>query len=716
MFIIYIWRRFFTVIPALLLCVQGFCQNTAVTDTLKEAVVVANAQHDIGGTQTGLVKLDGKKLNSGFSLFSSPDVIKRLQSLPGVSPGIELFSNLYVHGGDGSDNLFCLDGIPFYQVGHVGGLFSVFDTNIIENINFYKSGFPAQFGGRLSSVVDINTKDGNTKNVQGKVSLNLIDGKLFLEGPLRYNKSSFMLSLRRSWIDLFIPPILHFYENKGETRNAGYCFYDITAKASFFVNNDKFTVLFYSGRDSAEWGQSSVFDGYSSQHQDIKENNMLFSWGSTLGGIQYYHSFSNNISSISSLYCIESQSKINYYNRLITYGEDNKKEESLLNEWSFGRIFDLGANTKITYNISKNHCIVAGASVQHHRYTPSREATQDESFFSIENRMDATEASFYIDDEIKYSPKISVTAGFRFPIFISDAIYQGVEPRIAVAYAINSYSTVNFSYTRMAQFNHLVSSTYLEFPTNVWMPSTEVVKPKESNQIAGGITFSRKHIKTSIGGYWKDMHGLLMYDGINSFFPPVERWEADFYSGEGKSYGFELMSEYKSTKLEVSTGYTLGWSWRKFLSIYKDWFPDHSDNRNTITIEALWRPSQRFDVNLLWSYHTGNRQTLPSHILTDGEMTIDRQSGKEYMRIVQDLYSAPNGTRLPDYHRLDIGCNFRKQTRNKHERVWNVSIYNAYCHLNPLYIEPVQTDSGRYIGRAVAIIPIIPSVGYSLSF
>ena len=212
------------------------------------------------------------------------------------------------------------------------------------------------------------------------------------------------------------------------------------------------------------------------------------------------------------------------------------------------------------------------------------------------------------------------------------------------------------------------------------------------------------------------MDGVMLYDGISSFFPPVDNWETRFYSGRGKSYGIELSSEYADDKIQAALYYTLSWSKRRFDKIYGAWFSDHLDSRNKITVTATWKPNDHFDMTATWNYHTGYRMTMPTHIITDGTSNYDSENGENYIHISEELYLEPNSIKLPDYHRLDIGCNFRRTTRSGYRRVWNISVYNAYCRLNPLFMVPVQRYSEGYRGKVYAIIPIIPSVGYSLTF
>jgi len=705
-----------TLLTPCILCAQ----ETAATDTLSEVVVYAD-KISVNTTQTGLISLDGNRLNSGFALFSSPDVIKVLQNLPGVAPGTELLSGLYVRGGDGTDNIFLLDGVPLYQVTHIGGLFSSFNSDIISNLDFYKSGFPARYGGRLSSVSDVRTKEGDYNGYGGMFSIGLLCGRIQFEGPIVKGKSSFNVAMRHSWLELLtIPGFAIYNANRTDKTSLQYRFYDINANLSFRPDDvNTLSVSFFKGKDVFAGNEMIEEKYYGSKiyvGQDTSDTGI--EWGNLSGSLDWRHKYESWLSSSFKAYYTVSSSDIGQNVNDWTVEKATEFVNTAATEETNGTVIsDIGLSVDFSCSNLYRQQIRFGAIATYHRYNPHRSVSVkdwgDTRSYEYVKLYKGIETGLYAEDEFSIGSLLKVNTGARFAMYhISGKTFHSLEPRIALKYQISSNVSVKLSYSEMTQFSHLVASTYLDLPTNIWMPSTDKIQPSESKQIAAGAyACLPNNFHLSVEVWHKTMDNLLYYSGQTGLFPSVEKWEESFVNGSGKAYGAELDFGYRTDKIDASLYYTLSWNKRMFKDIYPDWFYDRNDNRHKLTLSGTLKLSKVFDAYATWNIHSGGWMTIPEQVLLK-----DNQYTSERFPQLENLYYAPNNLKMPVYHRLDIGCNFRKSTKKGYERIWNVSIYNAYCKLNPIFIQLEQVDDGRYVGKGIAIIPIIPSVSYTLKF
>lgn len=687
-------------------------QETERRDTLDTSYVTAVREKMRNTTQTGLMRLDGEKLRSGVAVFGTPDLIKQLQLLPGVAVGNELMSGLYVHGGDGNDNLFLLDGVPLYNISHFGGLFSSFNTDVVDNLDFYKSGFPARYGGRLSSVVDVETSEGNMQEYHGGLSLSIIDGRLHFEGPIVKGKTSFNFGLRRSWMDIVTIPAIA-YANKeleGDLKvNGGYSMSDLNARLTHkFSPKSKLNLNFYWGQDDLRAG---LEDGGA---EDVDLNiKMRTAWGSLTASANWEYEYAKNIHGKLLGYYSRSGSDVGY-----NFGVGLKLEDGesgfYMDDDNICAVQDAGFKYDFDwYPDSFNH-VRFGAAAAYHHYNTTRKYEQKSSFTGIADEInadtegkeyDAVEPAVYIEDELTLAYNFTVNAGIRLSMFACGGkawVYP--EPRAALKWLITKEICAKLSYTRMSQFAHLVSAMYIDLPTNSWMPSTPAAPPMISDQVAGGLYFTPGNFRINLEGWYKTMDGMLTYNGANSFYPPLVNWEKSFTSGKGWSYGMELEATYEIPKLELSAYYTLGWTWRQFDAYYPFPFHDRIDNRHKVNLVGTWRPTKRWNIFFNWNYHSGNRITLPSHV-------IQHDQGTSSM-----LYEAPYNAKLPDYHRLDVGADFRIHAGEKTELDFNLNIYNVYNHMNAAFAMLDTDEKGNYIGMAYGLVPIIPTIGATLKF
>ena len=694
--------------------------------SLDEVLVVGDLNSPINTTQTGKVSFNAHDLRTGYALFSSPDVIKTLQSLPGVASGTEMLSGLYVHGGNNDENLFLLDGTPLYQISHLGGLFSIFNTDIIKNIDFYKSGFPARYGGRLSSVVDVRTNDGDMREYHGTFSIGLLDGRIQYEGPIIKNRTSFNIAIRRSWLEAFSVPVLYFRNksDKDDKLTGKYAFYDINAKLThYFSDISKVYISFYTGNDMLKINNDQTFKDYAEDSdEELYATKFNLQWGNATTAVHWNYRLSPKLfANVTGVYS-RSRSSFNY-----------EKEDQFLNEGEVIRlayvkrynrsvIDDAGYRMEFDYRPGASQHIRMGSNYLFHVFHPQsrilneysgNEVQADTIWHSSYHFYRGHEFTLFAEDDIALGQKWRFNIGMHYTLFkVSDKTYHSIEPRVAIRYRLNEHTAIKVAYTEMNQFMHLLSSSYLNFPTDYWVPSTGNIRPMRSRQYAAGLYMRLLcHINLSVEGFYKTMHHLLEYDGRNQLAPTVENWESDVIQGKGKAYGVELALSRQVLRTSASFSYTLSWSKRKFNDIYQDWYPNKFDNRHNINISVRHQFTPRIEGYAAWNYHSGNKITVPSQYIDSP--SLPGITGKEPG---QWVYEEPNNATLPAYHRLDLGVNFRKVTKRGFERIWNISIYNAYCRMNVLYAEVEDLSASKFTSKATGVFPIIPSFSYTLKF
>lgn len=715
-------------------------------DTLSASRVVSEVDRRDNFTQTGLTRIDGKKIRGGYAVFSTPDLIKVIQTLPGVATGTELLSGLYVHGGDGSDNLFLLDGVPIYQVSHFAGLFSSFNTDIVDNMDFYKSGFPARYGGRLSSVVDVRTRDGDFQEYHGSFSLGLIDGRISLGGPIIKGKTSFNVGLRRSWMDVVSVPTLYYINrrnarelNPGEAEkyNYHYAFDDFNLRLTHLFSSDsKLRFNFYSGHDGINLGsyekdiyQTRYGDGPLKTVTSEEDYGVDVNWGNMTASLDWEHKISDKLFSDLKVYYTRSRSNTSF-----NIKDNGTSVSDTLSEVNICQLRDLAVTSNFDWYPSEKHHVRTGVQYIYHTFSPERSSYYSalekgeygEYFKSTDKSTDffsGHEGALFAEDEISISRLFRLNLGLRGVAYASPGkIWTAVEPRAALKMQTGEKSSVKLSYSEMNQFNHLVAATYLDLPTNCWMPSTAKIRPSLSRQAAAGVYWDwPSGMRLYVEGYYKTMEHLLEYGGQNALFPPLNAWESNFFEGRGRSYGAEFEWGYDLDKWSFAAYYTLSKTERLFEDLYFSWYPDRNDNRHKLNLSLNWRPSKKFELYAMWNYHSGNHVTVASHVVAERHdwQYYDWETQKlveGYYYDTMDFYSRPNNLQLPAYHRLDLGFNFHRKTRNGNDATWNISIYNAYCRMNPIVATVDRNDKHELKEFTYGIVPIIPTFGYTLNF
>lgn len=681
-----------------------------VTDTLAGAVVSGIRQRN--STQVGLERIDADKINSGFALFSTPDVLKTLQNLPGVSAGSELMSGLFVHGGDGSDNLYRLDGVPIYQVSHLAGMFSSFNADVIESVDFYKAGFPARFGGRLSSVVDIYTREGDYNAYHGNFSIGLIDGRLQFEGPILKDRISFNVSARRTWAELLTLPICALTRTPEKRQDIWYRFYDLNGSVSWRATSGSTLRLnLYHGRDVLHYKEQKFRNYEKAGNLMTDDSRYDVSWGNVLASLNYDWKISTSLHSNMRLYMTRNHSRFlvdrTGYNRDEWSGES--QQETSIHDHNWSRVTDAGVAADFNWNTGIRHTVRFGGEFIGHFFRPETKVT-DGNGNTETSRPEYTgqETALYIEDEFPVTRWMKANIGLRGVLFsFRNATRFYAEPRAALRFICSNRLSINASYSEMSQYAHKVAASYIDLPADFWMPSTSAVAPMRSRQVAlGGYLTLPYGMHLDIEGWYKTMDHILEYTAVFSLLPPIDRWESVLTDGKGRSWGAEVELGWKGSNTEVNAYYTLSWSQRHFPEIWHDWYRDRNDNRHKFTIVATHRFSRKFDVYAAWHFHSGNRTTVETNLVRGDEADLWREP----------FYGEPNNLKFPDYHRLDVGMNWRKKTRRGNESIWNLSIYNVYCRMNAIQVVTERDKDGNYYAMAHGMIPIVPTFSWTLKF
>lgn len=688
---------------------------TPAGTTSQEVIVTARKrENNLKSTQMGKVTLPIEQIKSVPAFLGEVDLLKVVQLLPGIRNAGEGTAGIYVRGGGPDQNLIMLDDAVVYNTGHLFGFFSIFNSDAIKNVSLIKGGMPAQYGGRLSSVLDISMKEGNNKTFQAEGGIGLIASRISLQGPIKKDKASFIISARRTYVDALTKP---FIKKSSQFYGSGYYFYDLNAKVNYrFSNKDRLYLSGYFGRD--------VFD-FSNGKQDLKVN---IPWGNATGTLRWNHVFNNKL----------------FANTTAVYNDYNFTFAALQNNFEIklaSGIRDLSFKQDFDYYPVQQHKLKFGLLYTHHRFTPSVvSGKQDSIVFNPLNAQVkyANEGAIYVQDDWEINSKWQMNAGLRYSIFQqvgpnkiyttdidgnrTDSLvyekgktvktYGGLEPRLTLRYAINEGTSIKTSVTRNLQYIHLVSNSGTTLPTDLWVPSTYKVKPQISWQYAAGLykNFNNNKYETSIEVYYKSMDNQIEYK--EGYTPnSLDDTENSFVFGKGWSYGTELFINKMKGRLTGWIGYTLSWTWRKFPDLnFGEKYPAKFDRRHDLSVVAIYEHNKKWKFSATFIYGTGNATTLPQRFYFVGNVL-----SQEYSRI--------NQYRVPAYHRLDLSAILtpKKNANRKWKTEWVFSVYNAYSRQNPYFIYFDQSGS-PYDGtlqvqaKQVSIFPIIPSVTWNFKF
>ncbi len=672
-------------------------QLQETTNRLNEVVVESQRnsfQERLTTPQMSMETLTTREAKLLPALFGEVDIIKTLQLKPGIQSGGEGSSGLFVRGGSNDQNLVLLDDALVYNPSHLFGFFSVFNPDAVRGVELYKGGFPAQFGGRLSSVLDVKLREGNRNENDVSGGVGLIASRLTLEGPIQKGKSSYLVSGRRTYVDVFTRMINKAKESDPDwSPIPDYYFYDFNAKASFDLSeNDRLFISGYYGRD---------FFKFYDENFDFN-----FNWGNRVASARWMHQFSPrffvNTTFSASNYEYQIKNELDIYTFNLT-----------------SNITDLTAKTDFEYITSEKHHLRFGAAVTDHRFVVGRiEANSQDGSVNVGtgNTYRGQEYGVYASDDWTLSPVFTVSYGLRLSGFLnSGKNFLGLEPRAAASYRFSESLTLKGNFTRMYQYVHLISNSGASLPTDIWYPSTPGVNPQRSDQFALGLTklIKDKYLLSTEAYYKKMTRQLDLRDGAEIF--ANTELEKEFVFGTGDSYGQEFYVEKKDGKTTGWIGYTLSWSNRTFPDINNGkTFPTRFDRRHDLSVVAIHQLNKRINATATFVYGTGNAYSLPVQrfIFQDVE-------GEDYTVI--PVYPERNSFRLAAYHRLDLGLVYKLRPKRGSSDL-TFSVYNVYNRRNPYFVffETIRDEESDqitgFVAKQVSLFPVIPSVTYNFKF
>ena len=665
-------------------------------------------------SQMSLIKLSPKSIQDIPTLFGEKDVLKVLQLLPGVHSGNEGGTGLYVRGGGPDQNLIILDDAIVYNVNHLFGFFSIFNGDALKSTELYKGGFPARFGGRISSVIKMDIKDGNKEAIHGKAKVGIISSSGLLEGPIKKGKTSFLISGRRTYIDLLLSPFM-----KNEDGKVGYYFYDLNAKIHHeFSDKDKLYVSGYFGRD--------IFKVALEHDLDTKDL-FKFGWGNATTTLRWNHQFSQKIFTNASLI-------YSNYNFFSTF----ESSESASEKTTIGirsTVNDYAWKYDVDYFPNINHAIKLGAITTFHRFIPSGYSLKSNDVDDVSSQVEinSIESAIYAEDDFKLGGRLNANLGLRFTHFIEkDVNYYNIEPRISIGYQLTNDLAIKTSYSEMNQYIHLLSNSGEGIPTDLWVSSTDRIKPQHSKQIALGIAKDFKNqITITLENYYKTSKGIITYQEgaqFSSAFSDISQssvsWEDNITTGKSVSYGTELLIKKKvSGNFNGWLGYTLSKTelqfdelnnGKKFLAKY--------DRKHDISLVAIYNISDDKTLSATWVYSTGNKLTLPVKeqpvIKTDFNPTSVKDS-PFYHQNLQTYVNRSNFT-AEAYHRMDLSFQMKKP-KKRGVRTWDISIYNLYNRKNPFFYTIIDKNlssngNANKVLQKESLLPLIPSISYIYEF
>lgn len=682
------------------------------TNTLLEEIVVKKKDGELSSEnpQMSVLNTPISQMQNVPALLGEKDMLKVLQLMPGVHKGAEGSSGLYVRGGGPDQNLIILDDAPVYNAFHLFGFFSLFNGDALKSVELTKGGFPARFGGRLSSIIEMKMKEGNKEALHGDVSLGLISAKATIEGPIQRGKSSFLLSGRRTYFDLLFNP-----NSQNSTTN--FYFYDFNAKMNFDINRkNKLYISSYFGKDDGKLG-------------GINNNEVSgLYWRNATATLRWNHLFSEKVFLNSALIFSDYLYKV--YDSKLDLNKQNY-------ELSYGSsINDLGVKMDLDWLPNPNQTFKMGLIATAHRFTPSSIILVDNTTNTNLNQsqeIPTTEAGIYVEDQVKIFQHLRLNIGLRETFFRTDNTnYINTEPRLSIAYTLPNHWALKASYALMNQYIHLLSNSGEGLPTDLWVPATNKLSPERSEQVAIGFTkdIIESSINISLESYYKKMNNIIAYksstnslliDGPAGLVKDNQKnlsWEANATSGQGWAYGTEFLIQKKVGRFKGWLGYTLSWTENQFdeLNFGQKFFAKY-DRRHDASVVGIYELTPKITLSGTWTYSTGNVFTLPLSSYQASIPAILPYDKNVTYNVVG--FGNRNNFRAEAYHRLDVNIQFYKKNK-KLERFWDIGIYNLYNHYNPFFYrtETTYDISGNLVNslKKVALFPLIPSVSFRLKF
>lgn len=642
------------------------------------------------------------------SLGGEPDILKALSFLPGIATGVEGTSGLYVRGGTPDQNLILLDDAIVYNTSHLFGFMSILNPNAVKSANIYKGGFPARYGGRLSSVIDVTMKEGSNKKRQREISVGIINSNLVFEGPIKKDKSSYIISARGAYLGLLNLLSLASYSSSQAASYRNITIYDINAKVNFDLpKQQKLFLSCYVGQDNfSNWRKSSGID-----------NRFSLQWGNKTASLRYTNILSANLFA---------NATINYNNfffetdvsSLINDGKDlnyriNKRAS----------VEDISAKFNVELYKEK-HSLKFGMDAGQHYFQPNRldltgrfNNTNSFEKSNYENVLSPQSVAVFAEDAIAISPSLNLNLGLRWlNYFFKTSNYSSLEPRVILSFILNKNSHIDASFTQMGQYVHLLSASTGALGNDIWVPSTEGVPLEKAKQVA--LSYSQKWDDLGwtfqFETYYKRSENLIDYRQGTNLFLFDKNWEQIIEkNGKGKAYGCEFFLKKEGESWNGWLSYTLAWSERQFENINSgNWFPQRYDRRHNLNLVFEKKIADAWTFNADFVFTTGSAVTIPVAVF------------KSDNGIITPFYEDRNNGRMPIYHRLDIAFSYRYLNRKKRDEKWTFSLFNAYGQNNASALNytvgmSFLSDGGRsYEGlfRPETFFRFVPGVNWSVKF
>ncbi|HKJ79416.1 MAG TPA: TonB-dependent receptor plug domain-containing protein, partial [Prolixibacteraceae bacterium] len=635
-------------------------------------------------------------------ILGERDVLKTIQYLPGIKSARENSAGFNVRGGSNDQNLILLDGVPVYNVNHLFGFFSVFNSDAIKDVSLYKGGIPARYGGRLSSVLDISMKEGNLKEPHGVFSISPVSGRMTYEAPIKKDTAAFIVSLRRTLLD--IPMFLYQTAIERDGRY-GYYFYDFNAKTNWIINNkNRIYLSMYSGKDSQ----------YNNDNSDGTNSRLRYNWGNITSVFRWNHNFSQKLfSNISAYY-----SQYQLANLASTESGEGKIIFRATSEMQ-----DLALKADFDWYLLPSFTFRFGGKASRMAFAPNivQMKGHDSDVTLNEEQKDKSIHFEYFAENNLNAGKFNLNLGLRAShYFTGEKTYHLFEPRAALKFQSHNGFSANASYTQMTQFIHLLSNSSLGMPTDLWVASTDEVKPQESQQVSAGVGKRSSEYVFGIEAYYKWMQDVIRFEEGAVFLSSQDtKWNENIAVGQGRAYGAEFMVKKVKGKLTGILSYTLAWSERQFTEINRGrWFPHKYDRRHDVSLlgeyHLLKNEHREKSISFGFTLQSGNNLSMPD--LEYEGMYLpgapENSRGVPEWQQTKQTFENPNNLKMPVFHHLDLGYNHKRKKQDGKTYTWSFSVYNVYNRMNPWYY--YKKPGGQV--KQVSIFPIIPSVGFKYTF
>ncbi len=692
-----------------------------VQNVLLEEVLITAKRPIEERIEMSVIEIPMKQIKTLPVLAGEVDIMKAMQLMPGIRSGSEGQSSMFVRGGSHDQNLILLDDVPLYYVNHLGGFVSVFNPNAINSLKLYKGAFPARYGGRLSSIMDIRMKDGDMKKRQNTLTIGMISTKFQTEGPIKKDTSSYMISARRFMYDLITRPFTWLTNNK---TSFGYTFYDLNAKLNYkFSDKNRLFFSFYIGNDAI----------ITKRKEKINLMKNKTKWGNTLFALRWNHIFNPRFFSNITAYYTRYK-----YDADFTYLTEDKEEKEEVNYNFTSSINDICIKSDFEY-FFPNYKLRFGSNHVFHVFSPNATFMEQKGTINMDTSLNTKkhhilENAVYIENQFTILKHISFNLGMRGMSYMTnDKVYNNIEPRLLLSINIPKLFSIKFSYSQMQQYVHLLSYSGASLPSDLWMPTTNKVPPQNSKLLIIGIAKSlfKNRLEMSIETYYKNMYDLIDYqDGIAYAGSNSKNWQELIETdGFGQSKGIEFLLQKTEGKINGWIAYTLSKTTRKFDNINggNEYLYTY-DAKHDFSITSNYYIKKNLYVSFSWIYTNGRAITFANEnysALRLEENMSELQDNPNVEEITITSHKDKNNIRMHPYHRLDIALNIKKY-KKKSERVWNFSIYNLYNRQNPYFytteIEEIKDKNGQNTGNykkkiyQVSLFPFIPSVSYTINF